>query len=172
MSAIAVRTFAGDLTVTGDVSITGNLNSTGIATNFVNLVYPIGAIYISYVSTNPGTIWTDTTWTAHGAGRVIVGLNSSDGDFNSPGQTGGAKTHTLTTAQMTSHQHDFKSFPDYNENGSSWISFYQGNYAALAITRGTPDSMAYVKNSGSTGSGGPHPIVQPYIVAYMWRRTA
>ena len=170
MSAIAVQKLAGDLTVSGDVSITGNLNSTGIATTFVNLVYPVGAIYISYVSTNPGTIWTDTTWTAHGAGRVIVSLNSGDGDFNSPGQTGGSKTHTLTTAQIASHQHDFKSFPGYNENAGAWISFYGGNYAALAITRGGGQGN-YVKNSGSTGSGGSHPIVQPYIVAYMWRRT-
>ena len=170
MSAIAVQKLAGDLTVSGDVSITGNLNSTGIATTFVNLVYPVGAIYISYVSTNPGTIWTDTTWTAHGAGRVIVSLDSGDADFNSPGETGGAKTHTLTSATMAQHQHDFKSFPGYNENPDSWISFYQGNYAALAITRGTGQAN-YVKYSGYTGGAGSHPIVQPYIVAYMWRRT-
>ena len=171
MSAIAVQKLAGDLTVSGDVSITGNLNSTGIATTFVNLVYPVGAIYISYVSTNPGTIWTDTTWTAHAAGRVIVSLDSGDGDFDSPGETGGSKTHTLTSAQMDAHQHDFKSFGNYNEGAGTWISFFTGNYAALSITRGGGQSN-YVKNSGSTGSGSAYPIVQPYIVAYMWRRTA
>ena len=171
MSAIAVQKLAGDLTVSGDVSITGNLNSTGIATTFVNLVYPVGAIYISYVSTNPGTIWTDTTWTAHAAGRIIVSLNSGDGDFDSPGETGGSKTHTLTSATMAQHQHDFKSFPGYNENPNTWISFFTGNYAALSVTRGGGQAN-YVKNSGSTGSGQAHPIVQPYVVAYMWRRTA
>ena len=171
MSAIAVRTFAGDLTVTGDVSITGNLNSTGIATTFVNLVYPVGAIYISYVSTNPGTIWTDTTWTAHAAGRVIVSLNSGDGDFDSPGETGGSKTHTLTSAQMDAHQHDFKSFPGNNENAGTWISFFTGNYAALSVTRGGGQAN-YYRATGNTGSGSGHNIMQPYIVDYLWRRTA
>jgi hypothetical protein len=171
MSAIAVQKLAGDLTVSGDVSITGNLNSTGIATTFVNLVYPVGAIYISYVSTNPGTIWTDTTWTAHAAGRVIVSLDSGDGDFDSPGETGGSKTHTLTSAQMDAHQHDFKSFPGNNENSNQWVSFFAGNYTALCVTIGGGQAN-YVKYSGYTGSGGSYPIVQPYIVAYMWRRTA
>jgi hypothetical protein len=166
-----VQKFSGDLTVSGDVSITGNLSSSGIASDFVDLIYPVGAVYLSNVSTNPGTIWTGTTWTAHGAGRVIVSLDSGDSDFNAPGKTGGAKTHTLTLDELENHRHDFKSFPGYNENASTWISFFTGNYAALSITRGNVQAN-YIKNSGSTGSGTAFSITQPYVVIYMWQRTA
>lgn len=38
-------------------------------------------------------------------GRVPVGQNASDANFNVMGETGGASTHTLTSAEMPSHGH-------------------------------------------------------------------
>lgn len=38
-------------------------------------------------------------------GRNIIGLNSSDADFDVLGETGGEKRHTLTIAEMPSHNH-------------------------------------------------------------------
>ena len=65
-------------------------------------VYPVGSIYINAsVSTNPGTLLGFGTWTAFGAGRVPVGINDSDSDFNEAEETGGSKTHTLTEAEIT-----------------------------------------------------------------------
>lgn len=70
--------------------------------------YPVGAIYMSTSSTNPGSLFGGT-WTAWGSGRVPVGINTSDGDFNTVEKTGGAKTVSLTTAQMPAHSHTVNS---------------------------------------------------------------
>ena len=58
-------------------------------------VYPVGAIYMSTTNVNPGTLFGGT-WVAWGAGRVPVGINTGDTDFNTAEKTGGAKTVNLT----------------------------------------------------------------------------
>jgi hypothetical protein len=63
----------GAVNISGDLDIAGNLGS-----SLVNLIYPIGAIYISVNSADPGTIWSGTTWVAFGAGRTLVGIDSGD----------------------------------------------------------------------------------------------
>ena len=117
-------------------------------------VYPVGHIYISTVSTNPGTLLGCGTWAAWGEGRVIVGLDSGDSDFNTSEETGGSKTHTLTIDEIPAHTHTY----DAPTGGST-----QSN--------GT-SSNGSNKATGSTGGGSAHTIVQPYIVAYMWERTS
>lgn len=57
--------------------------------------HPVGSIYISEDSTNPGTLFGGT-WAAYGAGRVLVGRDAGDTDFDTAGETGGAKTVTST----------------------------------------------------------------------------
>lgn len=57
-------------------------------------IYPVGCLYVSTVSTNPATIFGFGTWAAFGAGRVLVGLDSGDTDFDVSEETGGAKTST------------------------------------------------------------------------------
>lgn len=71
----------------------------------LSLVYPIGCLYQSVVSTSPDTLFGFGTWSAFGAGRMLVGLDSGDTDFDTVEETGGAKTHTLTTAEMPAHTH-------------------------------------------------------------------
>lgn len=73
-------------------------------TQVLNLIYPVGAVFMSTVNTNPGT-YLGGTWESWGSGRVPVGVNSSDSDFSAAGKTGGEKTHTLSTAEMPSHSH-------------------------------------------------------------------
>ncbi len=145
-----------NLTVSGTLTIGSNTATT------LQAVYPVGSIYINAaVATNPGTLLGFGTWAAFGAGRVIVGLNAADSDFDTVQETGGAKTHTLTTAELPSHTHTV-SIPSSENGGSS-------NDHALF-----PDSTSSGETftSGATGGGGAHNNVQPYIVAYMWRRTA
>ena len=67
-------------------------------------IYPVGSIYISTLSTNPATLLGFGTWSAFGAGRVLVGKAGS-GTFATGGATGGAETHTLTSDEMPSHTH-------------------------------------------------------------------
>lgn len=54
--------------------------------------FPVGAVFIAVVSTNPATLLGYGTWSAFGAGRVMVGLNAGDPDFDTAEETGGAKT--------------------------------------------------------------------------------
>ncbi len=80
-----------------------------IETEISNMIlksYPIGSIYLSTTNANPST-FLGGTWESWGTGRTIVGVNSSDTDFAKSEQTGGAKSVTLTLAQIPSHSHTF-----------------------------------------------------------------
>jgi hypothetical protein len=59
-------------------------------------IYPVGSIYINAaVTTNPATLLGFGTWVAFGTGKMMVGYDASDTDFDALQETGGAKTHTL-----------------------------------------------------------------------------
>jgi hypothetical protein len=77
-------------------------------TTNINLIYPVGSIYLSVVSTNPGTWLPGTTWALWGSGRVPVGVDTYQTEFNAVEKAGGAKTHTLTREQLPSHSHTIK----------------------------------------------------------------
>lgn len=128
--------------------------------------YPVGAIYISVVSTSPATLFGGT-WSAFGAGKVLVGLDSGDTDFDTVEETGGAKTHTLTSAEsgVPAHTHALNT-EVYIAGGSSQPS---SKVVGNATTRTTQISAA--ANSTANASSA-HNNVQPYIVVYMWKRTA
>ena len=97
--------------VTGEVSVTqANLNAlSGIAavSAFYNAVYPVGCIYESTVDTDPSTLFPGTTWSSFGQGKMLVGLDPNDDDFDSTNDSGGSKTVPLTTDQIPSHNHSF-----------------------------------------------------------------
>jgi Microcystin-dependent protein len=120
-------------------------------------VYPVGSVYINAsVSTNPGTLLGFGTWTAFGAGRVLVGLDAGQTEFDTAEETGGAKTHTLTVDEIPAHSHSVVS-TGYRTNSFDSGTFVGNNTAG---------------QTGSTGGGDPHNNLQPYIVVYMWKRTA
>jgi hypothetical protein len=149
----------GNAFVSGDLEIAGNLGS-----SLVNLIYPIGAIYISVNSTDPGTIWSGTTWAAFGAGKTLVGLDSGDADFNQVEETGGAKTHTLTINQMPAHNH---SYQDRVRNIAPAAQSGTNRYEPSGVS-----NIEYNRTTGSKGGTQAHNNLQPYIVTYMWKRTA
>ena len=67
--------------------------------------FPIGSVFLAVVSTSPATLLGYGTWSAFGAGRMLVGRDAGDVDFDTAEETGGAKTHTLTSAETPSHTH-------------------------------------------------------------------
>lgn len=121
-------------------------------------VYPVGCIYFSTNSTNPSTSLGFGTWSAFGAGRVPVGFDSGQTEFDTDEETGGAKTHTLTTAEMPAHTHDVTART--SKYGASIGTVHSGN---------SPDATG---TTASAGGGGAHNNLQPYIVVRMWKRTA
>jgi hypothetical protein len=151
-------------------------------TAFGNLFYPVGSIYSSTVSTNPTTLFGFGTWVAFGAGRVLIG---NGGGF-SAGDIGGSADATLV-----SHSHSLTGATDTavltgtfkagKPNGATGIVTFNG----LAANSGSGDQFSgsdYSINashshtlSGTTstvGSSATNTNLQPYIVVYMWQRTA
>jgi len=149
----------------GAITIAPNaITSTEIAQSFLDAIYPIGSIYTNATdSTNPGTLLGFGTWVSFGAGRVPVGIDSSDTDFDTAEETGGAKTHTLTIGEMPAHTH-----------GGIFPSGGSGSFSQ-AFDVDNPNNGADLsseKTTSSTGGGAAHNNLQPYIVVYMWKRTA
>lgn len=153
--------------VKGDVGL-GNVDNTSDATkkaDIIGTIYPVGSIYISVNSTNPATVLGLGTWATFGAGKVLVGLDSGDTDFDTAEETGGAKTHTLTTAEMPAHQHNIPWRASASGLGNEARA---GRTVASGGTTGADTALS----GAAVGGGGAHNNVQPYIVVYMFKRTA
>lgn len=135
----------------------------------IDTVYPVGSIYISVNSTNPGTLFGVGTWSAFGTGRTLVGIDAGDADFDTVEETSGSKTHQLTTAQLPSHFHHIEEF-----GGGVFRAFAgrvapaSGGATDLVRFAGTEEQIS----TQSSGSDNAHNNVQPSIVVYMWKRTA
>ena len=135
-------------------------------TTLIGKIYPIGSIYIGVTSTNPGTLFGVGTWTAFGAGKVLVGLDAGDADFDAAEETGGAKTVTLTAAQsgVPAHTHTAGGLTRGSAAGGS-------DPNAVSSSGGSGYAPASAANATAAASSA-HANVQPYIVVYMWKRTA
>ena len=145
----------------GQVSFT---TLSGVTATISN-AYPVGSIYMNCSNaTNPGTLLGFGTWESFGAGRVLIGIDSSDTDFDSAEETGGSKTHTLTEAQLPSHRHQVGS----NDSTAG----FGGAAGNVEFVQDAGTGIGNPVNTSFTGSGQAHTIVQPYIVVYMWKRTA
>lgn len=130
----------------------------------LDFIYPIGSIYMSVSSTNPELL-IGGEWVSWGAGRVPVGVDTTDSDFNSVEKTGGEKKHKLTIAEMPEHDHDSLNFTD----GYASPTLGQGSFRQLLSGALAGTSYQAVKNSGG---GQPFNIQQKYITCYMWKRVA
>ena len=173
---LASPTFTGTPTLpTGTVATTqssGN-SSTAIATTaFVQaaiaLLYPVGSIYTNAsVSTNPGTLLGFGTWTAFGAGRVMVGYDSSNSLFDSAEETGGS-----ANAITVSHTHNATSTDSGHTHATSF--YLVNDFNSPQNYKGIPysDDQTGTTTVESTGSSGTNANYQPYITVYMWKRTA
>lgn len=132
---------------------------------FTDLIYPVGSIYLSAVSTNPST-YLGGTWIAWGKGRVPVGVDEDQTEFEMAEKTGGEKTHTLTTGEMPTHVHtptiDGRAIGVNDGSLASWHAQAASNWSTSGILTSTT----------SAGSGQAHNNLQPYITCYMWKRTA
>ena len=156
--------------------------------------YPVGSIYISVTNTNPGTIFGGT-WVAFGEGKTLVGVDTTQEEFDTVEKAGGEKEHTLTIAEMPSHTHIQNPHFHWvtsrmNSNGTEAGSGFQINNR----NGGSGSSNYYINSSGTnnagyqsgqsvgalnttatnqnTGGSETHNNLQPYITTYMWKRTA
>lgn len=180
VAAIASPAFTGNPTAP---TPTFGDNDTSIATTaFVQAalaaLHPVGSIYTATVSTNPGTLFGFGTWTAFGAGRVMIGAGTGGGGTYTAGATGGSKdaitvshTHTATST-VTDPGH----FHSYEQPSNTFI---QGAIGGTGLTNkfsgstGSKTTGITVATTNSTeGASGTDANLPPYVVVYMWQRTA
>lgn len=128
----------------------------------VDVIYPIGSIYISMNNINPSLLFggeweriKDTFLLASGD------TYPADGSDKSTAQHGEA-THTLSIEEMPSHRHSRRTqpqaFAEQDKTKSEIISPASGS--AKAVT----------KYSDYTGGGQAHNNMPPYLSVYMWKR--
>ncbi len=162
-----------------DDAITAATIAAGALTD---VVYPIGSIFTTVTNyANSAAVVSaigGTTWVAFGAGKVLVGQDSSDADFDTAEETGGAKTKALEFANMPAHSHQW-----YDLGGSSGKCIDGTNFASSRswdssgnfsnINDPLDDNDFYTNTATDrSANGSAFSIVQPYIVVYMWKRTA
>ena len=150
-------------TINTDVT---NIKNGANIENIMLANYPVGSIYLSVDSANPSTKFGGT-WVAWGQGRVPIGVNETDSDFNAVEKTGGEKAHTLTVSEMPAHGHTMDSAVSTQASiVSTDTGLYQGSGAITFTAIGT------VNETNEIGNGTAHNNLQPYITCYMWKRTA
>jgi hypothetical protein len=168
---------AGGTTNNTQIATTAFVQSaiTAAVTATLSAAYPVGSIYTNATnSTNPATLLGFGTWTAFGAGRMMVGINGSDPLFDTAEETGGSKdaivvshTHTATVTDP-GHSHAYK-----NNLNSGQVSLLNesgdGSLTSGVIASATTGIT--VSNS-ITGSSGINANLPPYITVYFWKRVA
>ena len=123
--------------------------------SFLDMIYPVGSIYMSVNSTNPGTLFGGT-WE-----RIQDTFLLASGTSYTAGTTGGEATHTLTIDEMPSHGHNIAGFAGVQAKSSSGYVFdFNG--------------PGYWTNSYAISQGGSkaHNNMPPYLAVYVWKRTA
>ena len=156
------------LTVLGDI----------VAPMFLNKIFPVGAVYITYDKNNPGT-FLGGTWEQFGQGRTLVGEGTgNDGStsmsFTSDNRQYGEYKHKLSVSEMPSHRHGTNDGWD----GYSAIDYRIGKsikFTTLMTNKNISTDSIYQNDSTVTNSVGgsqSHNNIQPSLVVYFWKRIA
>lgn len=167
-----------------DVSDSNNNKKTtfgNMVIEVAKILYPIGSIYTSIVSTNPATLFGFGTWSQIAGGKVLVGQTGSDADFDTAEETGGNKTidisHTHSTPALQhagtavgNHTISHTTINTSVSSGGGTALSSVGNHTNVSHSVTQPNDHS----AGTSGSGGSatQNIMNPYYVVYLWKRTA
>lgn len=152
------------------------VDSTGAVDNtaLINLIYPVGSIYMSVVDTSPGILFGVGSWVRIAQGRTLIGegiVEANNDDWCGStsagawtayaGNMGGEMAHKLVISEMPSHIHKLGSnqvsAAAWTDHGGFKVG--SGSYTTLDL-----QSMEYV------GGGQAHNNLPPYLVVYIWKR--
>lgn len=175
-----------------DVEFEGDVTFSSL-TWLRDLIYPVGSIRMTVDPAN-ATTFLGGTWELWGEGRVPVGVDANDRELCDPEMEGGAKTVTLTTANMPSHNHALSSGTATAAEAAAHT--HQAAADTYKVGSGSGSNYKYLTNDGTTGpattgsggahthtvtlsgstgskgSGTAHSNMQPYITCYYYKRTA
>lgn len=129
-------------------------------------IYPVGAIYISTVSTSPASLFGGT-WEQL-KDRFLLGAGST----YSNGSTGGSATVTLNNTQIPNHTHKIA-----RGDKASGTTEFPAN--SISILNSSCQHMSAAGNrytsltgTNATNGGGSHNNMPPYLTVYMWKRVS
>lgn len=177
------------------INISGNQEGQA---SIVDIVYPVGAIYMSLNETSPSELFGGTWERIQGRFLLASGENDAndteadenwgtsfpEGTLNAPaGEKGGEATHVLTNEQMPVHTHKQNAHHHAGlRSGSVSGTVVKGgsDYCAKGTISGLGSNSAATKviytvnttaTNQNTGGGAAHNNLPPYLSVYMWKRT-
>ena len=180
----ALASKADQTAVDSKISI-GDVQGTDLSANaklaILNMIYPVGSIFMSATLSTPAQVASAIggTWVAWGAGRVPVGVDASQAEFDTVEETGGEKTHKLTANELPNIHGEvaIRGYGDCAMWGGtstasgvfSFTSDWSGGYVFNNTTGLFPAKSGITLNVGSDQA---HNNLQPYVTCYMYKRTA
>ena len=145
----------------------------------IDVIYPVGSIYMSMSATNPHDLFGVGTWERISQGRMLLGADDST---YKAGATGGEAAHTLTANEMPAHSHSGTTSTngdhshgvrdaDYHDGYGN--SFDSGDWGPKRyIPTSNAGNHNHTFTTDNAGGGAAHNNMPPYLVCYMWQRTA
>lgn len=148
--------------------------------------WPVTSIFLTFGTTSPADLLGGGTWVLFGQGRVLMGYNPADIDFDNVGEMDGNKETTLTVGNLPEHHHEAGTLTtttdgnhnhaaDRREAAGASVGFARGNSVDAPDDNVNADGAHnhdVQGNTADTGSGTAFSNLPPYIVVCMWRRTA
>lgn len=134
--------------------------------------FPVGAVYISTVETDPGTLFGGT-WAAMPAGKMLINIDAGDSTMDTALETGGSKTKVtpVHTHSTPNHTHSTDTHTPVAANTIQGT----GSTVQRTTAAATTHSHAIASSGGGTtgaATGSDIDVMNPFVVVYMWRRTA
>lgn len=156
-------------------------------------VYAVGNVEVFPSGVDPNTLYVGTTWVRL-KGKVVVGVDESQSEFNTVNKSGGAKTVQLSIDEIPAHSHSANSnVTGSHTHADNWRSLgtppggYHKELNGLAPGNSFGDvgvgrtnnatipaagNHSHTITIGNTGGGWAHNNLQPYITKFLWERTS
>lgn len=151
-----------------DIASTAEIDLSDLLSKF----YPVGSIYMSATMSTTSQVEAALggTWVAWGAGRVPVGVDTTQTEFDVVEETGGEKTHTLVNSELPKIEGTLPHTAYGETKISGAFSFTSGSVSSYeGANSNTSNNRIYKLSFGNNAA---HNNLQPYITCYMYKRTA
>lgn len=141
--------------------IAGETGGAVIASMLIEMVYPVGSIYMSMNNTSPNILFGFGEWE-----QIEDRFLLAAGPTYSAGTTGGEAEHTLTELEMPAHDHEFDRHQLWKNEQVPPSTTTQGD--GYGVSNKT--LPIYTDSTIATGAGEAHNNMPPYLTVYMWKR--
>ena len=139
----------------------GNFNIPSLEFSMIiDLIYPIGSIYMTVSDTNPFETIKFGVWE-----KIENRFLLASSNIHMNGETGGEENHTLSINEMPKHSHKMK----YDSIGWTAIRQSSGTNGILEYNKSSYDGQY---STEEVGNGNAHNNMPPYLVVNMWKRIA